>query len=606
MLIGGGYINKQIGKKEILIIGLTGPIGAGCTNLAEHMIQLGRLGAPEKWVAQYLKEIEKEISSIKVANPKDEYERMLKVRELKEKLLERDYLYALKRARKLNIKRISMSELIVKLCFEDIDNAKDWAQANIYRINIYEELKKHFETVKEGINILNGDWYTLGDKEHEQVDNMLSILAKTTQYIKELEVKAIANDTEEIFILQQLGNNIRKSGSPFNDQCSRNIDHLQLLAREASNLLEYFRHLNDKQQKSDFIIDAFRNPSEVDYFRKHYGQFFLISVNAKKSIRQNRFVEGLKTRYLIDKHKGETVFKLVDQQDSGEETYSSNNLHVQGVSECSYLSDIAITNNYEDSHNDELFRTFLRCIALILEPGCTQPTQEETMMSLAYSLSLRSACISRQVGAVITDSEGYVLGQGWNDCGHGQISCGLISVHDYLNASTDFYLEPYTETVKSLDFTGNKPFNNVCFKDLMSKAELCRKSIKLSGNLGLTPGTNLYDLGLRIKRLEYCRALHAEENALLQAARRGGMGVQDGTIYTTTFPCELCAKKIKQTGINEIVYTEPYPDSISEHVFLKDGSKLPNMKQFAGVKFASYSKLFKARLNKKERQSFTS
>jgi len=107
---------------------------------------------------------------------------------------------------------------------------------------------------------------------------------------------------------------------------------------------------------------------------------------------------------------------------------------------------------------------------------------------------------------------------------------------------------------------------------------------------------------LDIKRLEYCRALHAEENALLQASRRGGMGVQGGTIYTTTFPCELCAKKIRQAGIKKIVYTEPYPDTISESVFLKEGGQLPEIKQFEGVKFTAYSRLFKPKFNKKERQ----
>lgn len=44
---------------------------------------------------------------------------------------------------------------------------------------------------------------------------------------------------------------------------------------------------------------------------------------------------------------------------------------------------------------------------------------------------------------------------------------------------------------------------------------------------------------LGIKQLEYARVLHAEENAILQVATHGGMGISGGTIYTTTFPSEL-------------------------------------------------------------------
>lgn len=105
---------------------------------------------------------------------------------------------------------------------------------------------------------------------------------------------------------------------------------------------------------------------------------------------------------------------------------------------------------------------------------------------------------------------------------------------------------------------------------------------------------------LSIKRLEYARSLHAEENAILQVSRNGGIGIKGGTIYVTTFPCELCAKKIYQSGIKKIVYTEPYPNSISENIILKDGIRHIEIKQFEGVKSNSYYKLFKPYFDRKE------
>ncbi|NCO65633.1 MAG: hypothetical protein COW32_09050 [Candidatus Aquicultor secundus] len=63
------------------------------------------------------------------------------------------------------------------------------------------------------------------------------------------------------------------------------------------------------------------------------------------------------------------------------------------------------------------------------------------------------------------------------------------------------------------------------------------------------------------KVLDLCRALHAEEHAILRMGARHMPG--ELTIYTTTFPCLLCANKIVQAGIKNVVYIEPYPVAIS-------------------------------------------
>ena len=78
------------------------------------------------------------------------------------------------------------------------------------------------------------------------------------------------------------------------------------------------------------------------------------------------------------------------------------------------------------------------------------------------------------------------------------------------------------------------------------------------------------------------------------------MPIEDGTIYTTTYPCELCAKKLYQIGIRTIYFTEPYPESISENVFLEDGTKIIDRVPFEGVKSHSYFRLFKPVYDKKE------
>jgi len=64
------------------------------------------------------------------------------------------------------------------------------------------------------------------------------------------------------------------------------------------------------------------------------------------------------------------------------------------------------------------------------------------------------------------------------------------------------------------------------------------------------------------ERHELCRGLHAEENALLQAARYG-IRIEGATIYTTHVPCAMCTKMIINCGIRRIVATQQYPDSLA-------------------------------------------
>jgi dCMP deaminase len=68
-------------------------------------------------------------------------------------------------------------------------------------------------------------------------------------------------------------------------------------------------------------------------------------------------------------------------------------------------------------------------------------------------------------------------------------------------------------------------------------------------------------------RAAHCiRALHAEENCILQAARIG-VSCQDATIYVTCQPCNHCAKMIINAGITRVIYEGDYPDEFSKELF---------------------------------------
>ena len=72
---------------------------------------------------------------------------------------------------------------------------------------------------------------------------------------------------------------------------------------------------------------------------------------------------------------------------------------------------------------------------------------------------------------------------------------------------------------------------------------------------------------------ELCRALHAEQNAIIQAATLG-QSIEGATIYITHQPCLICAKMIINAGITRIVVKEGYPDEMSVDILNEAGLKI--------------------------------
>ena len=100
--------------------------------------------------------------------------------------------------------------------------------------------------------------------------------------------------------------------------------------------------------------------------------------------------------------------------------------------------------------------------------------------------------------------------------------------------------------------------------------QTCRdKGECMREKLGIASGT----------RHELCYAVHAEQNAILQAARLG-VSLKGATLYCTHQPCVICAKMIINSGITRIVYKEGYPDDFSMQLLSQ-----------AGVQVDAYDKL---------------
>lgn len=94
-------------------------------------------------------------------------------------------------------------------------------------------------------------------------------------------------------------------------------------------------------------------------------------------------------------------------------------------------------------------------------------------------------------------------------------------------------------------------------KTCVERGECLRKK------LGIPSGT----------RHEMCYAVHAEQNAIIQAAKLG-VNIDGATLYCTHQPCILCAKMICNSGIVRVVYEKGYPDPFSLEIFKEAGVKV--------------------------------
>lgn len=72
------------------------------------------------------------------------------------------------------------------------------------------------------------------------------------------------------------------------------------------------------------------------------------------------------------------------------------------------------------------------------------------------------------------------------------------------------------------------------------------------------------------ERHELCRGLHAEQNAIIQAARHG-INIEGSTLYCTDSPCSICSKMLVNAGVENVVYGRGYPDELASEMLKEAG-----------------------------------
>ena len=138
-----------------------------------------------------------------------------------------------------------------------------------------------------------------------------------------------------------------------------------------------------------------------------------------------------------------------------------------------------------------------------------RPSWDEYFMAICEQVGGRSTCLRRSVGAVVVRDR-RILATGYNGTPSGLAHCAEVG----------------------------------CLREQM----------------GIVSGSNH----------ELCRGIHAEQNAVIQAAKYG-IPIEGATLYTSHQPCVLCAKILINAGVREIVYRYPYPDELARSMMAEAG-----------------------------------
>ncbi len=301
--------------------------------------------------------------------------------------------------------------------------------------------------------------------------------------------------------------------------------------------------------KRAYILDSIRHPDEVGLLRRVYQQAFcLIGVFCQEDERFGRLSAG---KY--SDASANDIQRFMRRDENAPE------LHGQKVSDAFHLSDyfvdntrprfVKVGNNKTPNQDWDVSDQLGRLVDILTRDRLIRPRPNEIGMFHAHGARMQSSCLSRQVGAALLDERGAVVATGTNEVPRagGGVYGGVLLRDGNADPEPeqDFRCFAYNK------FCTNTRQQNLIIDELL-------------GVIGEATGRSVpNDMKARIKNsrigqlLEFSRAVHAEMDALLSAARNGIKTV-GSRLFVTTFPCHSCARHIVTAGVEEVQYIEPY------------------------------------------------
>lgn len=358
------------------------------------------------------------------------------------------------------------------------------------------------------------------------------------------------------------------------------------LARLAVNCL--FKLRSQDKINNAYILRSLKRPGELQYLRKIYGgAFFAISAQAPIGLRTERLAEKLASSGRLSLRAAKAQAATLSSRDQDE----SDKICGQRVRDAFVMADY-----YVDASGtiDSIDHQMKRLVRLLFGHPFETPTRDEYGMAMAYVASFRSAHWSRQVGAVITTSDGSIVATGTNEVPK---AFGGAYWHEDKPDRRDYQLKANASFEARQGILGDllDRINGLgWFRDEI--AEEVKSGEKFVEDAARE---HLRD-ALLMDALEYDRSIHAEMLAITDAARRG-VPLQDCTLYSTTFPCHNCARHIIAAGIRRVVFLYPYDKSLAERLHgdslgvdlsASTGKELVRFDPYVGIAPNHYTTMF--------------
>jgi deoxycytidylate deaminase len=425
----------------------------------------------------------------------------------------------------------------------------------------------------------------IGSPLHKVADSFISILEKEFSFESCVTLRLSK-------IIEKFEGNVPPSSSPFERTKSliekgdnlREKHGASILAELAVSEIALERQkYKERIKKVEFtprrichIIDSIKNQEELDLLRLVYRDMvYVVGVYAPlpsrvKSLEKNGMTLA-------------QIYELIDQ-DSGEEF-----LHGQTVRDTFPNADCFLRIDKDTDSQIEI--RVERFLNLILGTKIVTPSHAETAMYFASSAAGNSACLSRQVGAAITDGDGEVVSVGWNDvpkAGGNLYMADLKSDHNSDGDHRCWNLE-----------------GGLCFND-REKGLIADVVVTELVTAGLIKADSRKDARDKIlgnsklkSLIEFSRSVHAEMHAMINAGKNSSKITENSKLFVTTYPCHSCARHIVAFGIKEVYYIEPYRKSLATKLhadsITEDESDVAKVRilPYDGISPLRYMKLFR-------------
>ena len=323
---------------------------------------------------------------------------------------------------------------------------------------------------------------------------------------------------------------------------------------------------NEKFSKNVFILHQFKRSEEIDLLRAVYGKiFFQISVYSMRSAR----VDYLSRKFSEDAGEAaHTAFRASAEQLVDTDENQIREKFGQRVAKIFHDADLILNR---DIRKPTLSEQTSRFLELLFSSNTLTPTKIEYGMFAAKSAALRTADLSRQVGAAIFSKRGEILSMGSNEV-------------PKAGGGTYWPDEEFDDREFRRKIDSNDKRKREILEDIVKKIGLKWEELN-DEQISSLQDSSFMDA------LEYGRIVHAEMSAISDAARlRGSLG--GSILFTTTFPCHMCAKHIVSSGIEKVFYLEPYPKSLASRLHADsidiDKQERGDYKDYPAVEFTHF------------------